>query len=120
MFGFHLSRDSGPAVLHVTGEVVGADDRDVLKEAFAFVQPDDDLILDFSDLTQLDAVAAELLHDVLLRRAAIAESVVVSPHEEISMQLVLHDVDRVCPIVLRVEDASEILDPQWSRPSRRR
>lgn len=120
MFGFQLSRESGPAVLHVTGEVAGADDCDVLKEALAFVQPDDDLILDLSDLTQLDADAAKLLHDVLLRRAVIAESVVVSPREEISMQLVLHDVDRVCPIVPRVDDATDILDPQFTRPSRRR
>jgi hypothetical protein len=29
------------------------------------------------------------------------------------MQLVLHDVDRVCPIVPTIEDATEILEPTW-------
>ena len=116
MFGFHLSRDAGPAILHVTGEVVGHEDRGVLKEAFAFVQPDDDLIVDLSDLTELDADAAGLLHDVLLHRAPTAESIVVSPGEEVSMQLVLHDVDRVCPIVPTIEAAREILDPSPTRP----
>jgi anti-anti-sigma regulatory factor len=113
MFGFQLSRDAEPAVLVVTGQVVNPDDRDVLKEAFAYVQPDDDLIVDLSELTDLDAGAASLLHEVLMRRAVIAESVVVSPREEVSMQLVLHDVDRVCPIVPTIEDATEILEPTW-------
>jgi hypothetical protein len=31
------------------------------------------------------------------------------------MELVLHDIDRLCPIVPTVDDAIEILDARWVR-----
>jgi hypothetical protein len=114
MFDFKLARESGPAVLQLNGEIVGHEDFDVLKEAFALIPPDDHLILDLRDVSCADAGAADLLHDVLIRRAAIAESVVVSSHEDVSMQLVLHDIDRVCPIVSKMADATEIIDRPWA------
>ena len=110
MLGFHLSRDSGPAVLHLTGELVSPEDCDVLKVAFAFVQPDYDLIIELSELTDLDVAAAELLRDELMRRAAMAESVMVSPREHVLTELARHNVDRVCPIVSTMEGATARLD----------
>ncbi len=49
-----------------------------------------------------------------MSRAVMAENVVVSPREAVSLQLVLHDVDRVSPIVSAVEDAVAILDSRWA------
>jgi ABC-type transporter Mla MlaB component len=115
MFDFKLTREPEATVLDVSGAVIGDEDRDLLNETFAFVQPDDNLILDLSDLNALDPAAAILLHDVLMRRSIMAESVIVSGRPGVSMQLVLHDVDRVCPIVSNVDSAIDILDRPWPR-----
>jgi hypothetical protein len=115
MFEFRLSRDSDPAIYHLSGEIVSDADIDVLNESFAFIQPDDHLIVDLRDLADLTPGAAVLLHELLMSRAALAESVVVSSREDVSMQLVLHDIDRVCPIVTTIEDAVSILDRPWAR-----
>lgn len=114
MFDFQLSRESDITTVHFTGEIQGEDDRDLVNEAFAFIQPDDLLMLDVSGLETLDAAAADLLYELLARRAVVAESVVVSARAEISMQLVLHDIDRVCPIVRAAQDAIAILDRPWA------
>ena len=105
MFDFHLSREDGNSVLRITGEVAGDDDGEVLTEAFRFVQDDDRLVVDLSAVEQLDAGAARLLHDLMTVRSVIAESVIVTGHDDVLMQLVLHDVDRVCPIVPTIADA---------------
>lgn len=110
MLDFHLSREAGITVLQLKGQIVDPEERDKLGEAFAFVQADDLLILDLSDVTALEQGAAALLHDVLGRRSVLSESVVVSIGAEVPMQLVLHDVDRVSPIVSRRRDADAILD----------
>jgi hypothetical protein len=115
MFDFFLSREDGPSVFHVSGAIIGDDDMDLLKESFAFIQPDDHQIVDHTDLYGLDAGSATMLYEFLVRRSAMAESVVVSSCEGVSMQLVLHDVDRVCPIVPRIEHARDILDRPWAQ-----
>ena len=55
-----------------------------------------------------------LLRSILGSRAAMAENVVVSPRERVSLELVLHDIDRVSPIVSSMEDAIAILDSRWA------
>lgn len=114
MFEFRISCESGPAVMHLSGEILGDDDLDLLNEAFAFVQPCDHLILDLGHLDEISAAGAALVREVLVSRAALAESVVVSRREKVSMQLVLHDVDRVAPIVRTTEVATEILERPWA------
>jgi anti-anti-sigma regulatory factor len=115
MFEFRLSRDSDPTVFHLNGEILDDADIDILNESFAFIQPHDQLILDLREVSDLSAGAAALLHELLVGRSAIAESVIVSSREDVSMQLVLHDVDRVCPIVATIEAAIGILDRPWAR-----
>jgi hypothetical protein len=111
MFEFKLTRESESTVLEVSGTILGDEDR---------VQPADNLILDLSELHDLDPGAAILLHDILIRRAIVAESVIVSVRSEVSMQLVLHDVDRVCPIVSNIDFATDILDRPWAKRRLRR
>jgi hypothetical protein len=115
MFDFNLTRDAGITHLQLRGRLHSDEDVDLLTETFAFVQPDEHLIVDFSDVSHLVGKCALLVYDTLIRRAVMAETVVVSPREEISMQLVLHDVDRVSPIVQHVDDAMEILEGSWAR-----
>jgi len=115
MFDFKLTRESEATVLDVSGAIIGDEDRDILSETFAFVEPDDNLILDLSELHALDPGAAILLHDVLMRRAILAESVIISARPAVSMQLVLHDVDSVCPIVSNIDLATDIIDRPWAK-----
>jgi len=115
MFDFNLTRDSGTTLLQLSGRLHTDEDVDLLTETFAFVQPDEHLVLDVSDVTHVVGKCAILIHDLLIRRSVVAETVVVSPHEEISMQLVLHDVDRVSPIVHSLDEATEILERSWAR-----
>jgi anti-anti-sigma regulatory factor len=115
MFEIQLSREPEVSRLNLTGTITGDQDCDILNEAFAIVQPTDNLILDLSEVRDLDPGAAVVLHDVLTRRAIMAESVVVSTRPEVSMQLVLHDLDRVCPIVTTADAANDILDRPWAK-----
>jgi hypothetical protein len=115
MFEFSLVRRTDYTLLHICGDVVDNDDVELLSEALVFVLPDDHLVLDLSGVNQLSASGAILIHDNLIRRAVIAETAVVSSHESVSMQLVLHDVDRVSPIVHTIADAQDILDKPWTR-----
>jgi hypothetical protein len=120
MFDFRLTREWPATVLHVSGAIISDADRDMLNETFAFIEPSENLILDLSELSALEPRAAILIHDVMMRRAIVGESVIVSAAPAVSMQLVLHDVDRVCPIVSNVDFAIEILDRPLAkrRPSR--
>jgi hypothetical protein len=118
MFDFTLSRTDGPTVFHLSGSILGADDAELVNEAFAFIPPDDHLIIDLNDLDALDAGAARMIHDLLQCRGSIAENVVMSSREAVSMQLVLHDVDRVCPIVASFEHARAILGQPWAQAPR--
>jgi anti-anti-sigma regulatory factor len=114
MFDFRLGRHSGTTLLRLMGSLQGGNDLDRLHESFAFVQPNDHLILDLTELDTIDDAAAATLHEILLARSALAESVVVSVQAEVSLQLVLHDLDRVCPIVRTVDEAVTILDSRWA------
>jgi anti-anti-sigma regulatory factor len=114
MFDMDLSRESEIAVLRLIGTLDGLGDTDRLHEAFAFVQPDDHLLLDLTEATTIDAFAALTLRDILAVRSIVAETVIVSPVDTVSMHLVLHDVDRVSPIVPSVDEALAILDSRWA------
>jgi hypothetical protein len=94
--------------------VLDDDDADVLAEAFAFIRADEHLVLDVTEMKELDARSATLVHHTLIRRAVGGQTVVVSCDANVSMQLVLHDVDRVSPIVRTQQQAMQILDRSCS------
>jgi hypothetical protein len=109
MFEFRLLGEAPLTVLHVSSASLGDDDHDVLKSVLALIEPSEHLILDLGDLEDLSGGCAAVVHDALVGRAARAESVVVARQQEVSMQLVLHDIDRICPIVRSVDAATGIL-----------
>ena len=109
MFDIEVIRERGRTLLRLTGQIDDPTD-DLLLEAFAFVQPMDHLVLDLTSVTVLDRRGARFLHDVIDVRSVLAECVVVSTVEAVSMALVLSNVDRVSPIVRGVEQAIAILD----------
>jgi hypothetical protein len=117
MLSFSLIRHARMTVLQLNGEVRADGQLDALCDAFAFVPPDEELVLELSETTALDARSASLIHDVLMTRAVTARTVVVSPRAQISMQLVLHNVDRASSIVPTMGDALDILArPLAARP----
>jgi anti-anti-sigma regulatory factor len=114
MLDFDLLRDAGRTHLKLYGELTGDRAADELTESFAFVAADDHLIVDLAHVDRIDDAVAIALFGVVAKRAAVAETVVVSKLNRVSMQLVLHDVDRVSPIVPSIEDAKAILDRRWA------
>jgi hypothetical protein len=119
MLDFDLRRDTGRSWLRLHGHLDHAEDADAAREAFAFVVPDDHLILDLTDVTAIAPEVVDAFAEQMLERSAIAECVVVSPVGEVSMQLVLRDVDRLSPIVRSLDEATDILDTRWAARRRR-
>lgn len=113
MFDIDLARDDGRALLRIIGTLDDGDDRMLLREAFTFVPCTDHLVLDLTGVDVLHSRAAAELYEIIKQRGATAETIVVSVHESVSMSLVLHNVDRVSPIVPTVTSAVELLD-RWS------
>jgi len=114
MFDIELKREPEITTLCLKGTLDGLGDTDHLVEAFALVQPSDHLVLDLSGVHEFDAIASLTLRDILASRSVIAEAVVVSPSDAVSMQLVLHDIDRTSPIVRTIDEALSILDRPWA------
>jgi hypothetical protein len=109
MLSFSLIRHARMTVLQLNGDVRADGELDVLGDAFAFVPPDEELVLELSETTALDDRSASLIHDALMSRAVTARTVVVSPRTQISMQLVLHNVDRASSIVPTMANALDVL-----------
>ncbi len=96
-------------MIRVSGDLDGADDVDTVTSAIAFVPPDDDLVIDLRDVQRFDGAFAQRFCEGLVQRRACAETVVVSDRPQVSMHLVLREVDRVAPIVPSVTDAVAII-----------
>ena len=115
MFDFSLRHDGDQTLLAVSGTIEGDADVERLGETFALVPGGDDLLLNVSGVRAISPDGATALHEMLASRTSRAFIVVVSTCEAGSMELVLHDIDRLCPIVPTVDDALEILDARWAR-----
>ncbi len=102
-------------MLALSGAIDNDADLERLGETFALVPAADDLMLSVSGLRAISPDGATALHELLAERTSRAFVVVVSTRESVSMELVLHDIDRLCPIVPTVDDAIEILDARWVR-----
>ncbi len=109
MFDIDVIRERGRTLLRLDGTIDGPTD-DLLLEAFAFVQDEDHLILDLSFVSGIDRRGVGCIYALIESRSDVAETVIVSPGELVSMPLVLHNVDRVSSIVRSVQQAVAILD----------
>jgi len=122
MLDMEIIRDHGRALLRLRG-TIGEGDPDLVREAFAFVQPSDHLVLDLTAVEAIDGLNASTLYEAIRCRFVQSETIVVSDREGVSMALVLHDIDRVASIVPSVEQAVGILDfrraghSQWTELS---
>ena len=109
MLDFTVTHHAGISVLQLNGEANGDETVPALNGAFGLVQPDDDLVLELSETTDLDAGAAATVHEMMQARPAGSEIIVVSPRNHISQQLALHGVDHVGRIVRTMAEALDVL-----------
>lgn len=109
MLDIDMTRSDGYALVRGSGSLTTDDDADVITEALAFVPEDEHVVIDLTGLSALSGGGALRLCDRLLHRVAWSEAVVVSAHPDVTMQLVLHDVDRVVPVVRTCEQAVDVI-----------
>jgi anti-anti-sigma regulatory factor len=109
MLNLEMSSADGCAVISVSGSLTTAAEADTMSAALSFVPPDDHLIVDLRDLQRLSPRCAEVLSDRLSERVEWAETVVVSDRPEVTMQLLLTDLDRVVPMVRSVGQAVQVI-----------
>ena len=112
MLSFTITQHGGISVLQLNGAAQGDEALHTLNAAFGLVRPDDHLVLELSETTELDARAASRVHQTLHARPAAPEVILVSPRDHISRQLSLHGVDHVSRIVRTMAEALDILAAQ--------
>ncbi len=81
----------------------------MLAAALSFVPVDDHVVIDLRRLEHLSPTCARALCGHVLERVAWAEVVVVTDRPDVTMQLVLGDVDRVVPVVASVPHAVRVI-----------
>ena len=109
MLNLTMATIGGCAMLNVSGSWHSADDADTMAAALSFVPVDDHVIIDLTDLERLSPGCAHHLSARLFARVAWAEVVVVADRPDVTMSLVLSDVDRIVPIVRTVDHALEVV-----------
>lgn len=115
MLDLEMTTDGAVAVIRLSGELAGADDADTVTAAVSFVPPDDDLVVDLTGLRHAAAVAVRRVGAGLARRRACAETVIVSDRPEVSVHLILAEVDRWAPVVPSLTDAMTIIRSRSGR-----
>lgn len=92
------------SVVAVEGDLVGASVENVL-DLFSMVPLEQSLIVDLSGVGHLESAACTAVREELRARMEVALLAVVVDSDDVSLSLVLHDVDRVAPLVRRRDDA---------------
>lgn len=102
----HLSLHHHPSysLVSIDGSLTAAS-IDSAIDMFSMVPVGQPLVIDLAQLTSIESVAAVALHDELRGRALDAAVAVVVNDLDVSMQLVLHDVDRRAQFVRSRADA---------------
>ena len=109
MLDLEMSCVDGCAMIAAAGSLRELDDSDTLAAALAFVPVDDHVVIDLRGLEMLSPTCARALCGSLRERVAWAEAVVVTDRPDVTMQLVLGDVDRVVPLVASVPQAMRVI-----------
>jgi anti-anti-sigma regulatory factor len=104
-----MSRTEGCTVVAVSGSLHTVEQADTFAGALAALPLDDQVIVDITALTRFGLRCAHDLCDRLEERGHRSEAVVVSDRPEITLQLVLSDVDRIAPIVPSLAAAMQVL-----------
>ncbi|MEP7202816.1 MAG: hypothetical protein ABI894_09415 [Ilumatobacteraceae bacterium] len=97
------------ALVRATGDLISDDEANTLAAALAFVPDEEDLVVDLTGLHRLTARCANIVGASLLQRAPWSEVAVVSPHDDVTMHLILSEIDHAVPIVHDLRQAANII-----------
>lgn len=103
------SRTDGCTVVTLSGSLHTDGQAATVAGALAGLPPDDHVIVDITALDRFGLRCALDLCDRLEERSHRSEAVIVSDRPEITLQLVLSDIDRIAPIVPSIADALQVL-----------
>lgn len=95
------------SLLAIEGDVSGATVECVV-DMLCMVPVGQPLVIDLSGVTAVDGIASSLLRDELRDRAVEAAMTIVASDVDVTMQLVLHNVDHCAQIVHSRVDAIAI------------
>ena len=109
MLNLEMTTAGAVAVVALSGSMDTADDVDTLDAALGFVPLDDDLVVDLGELDHLGPAGARVIRERLRGRVDWAETVVVSRSPQVTMRLVLADVDRIVAVVPTVDVATAVI-----------
>ena len=97
------------ALVRAAGTIESANEVETFLSALEFVPDNEDLVIDLSGLELLTVGCASAIHACVSQRVAWSEAVVVSTEVEVTMQLVLCEIDRVVPIVRGLQEAADVI-----------
>lgn len=97
------------ALVRAEGTMHTAEEIETFTTALEFVPEDDDLVIDLSGLSSMSAECVPKLCALLLDRVIWSEMVVVSSDPDITVQLVIGEVDRVVPILANLTHAADLM-----------
>ena len=109
MLDIDMIRTPPFALVRAAGTIESANEVETFVSALEFVPDDEDLVIDLSGLELLTVDCASTIHACVVQRVAWSEAVLVSSEVEVTMQLVLCEVDRVVPIVRGLQQAADVI-----------
>ena len=109
MLDIEMARAPLFALVRATGTMHTADEVDTFTTALEFVPYDDDLVLDLTGLRSMSTASVPDLCALLLARAIWSEIVVVSPDPDITVQLMIGEVDHVVPVLTKLVHATDLI-----------
>lgn len=109
MLDLDMQHSDDVSIIRMIGGLMGEQALGRALDAVVDVPLDRHLVLDLAEVYALDDPAAMAIAAVVAGRAAQAESVIVAPHEDVAVRLVIHDVDRLVPMVHTLDQAIDIV-----------
>jgi hypothetical protein len=117
MLDLELTRSNDIVIVRITGSVISRREVDTVASALEFVPEDEHLVIDLGDAVEIEPSCLADIERVLRQRSLIAEAAIVSSRPEITLQLVVHGLDRLVPVVPTVDHAAAIVRARCGRPA---
>ena len=115
MLELDLTRSNDIVIMRIAGSVISDRETDTVAAALEFVPEDEHLVIDLGDATEIETACLLDMEVRLRQRSLSAETVIVSHRPEITLQLVLHGLDRRVCVVPTVDQAAAIVRARCGR-----
>lgn len=115
MLELDLTRSNDIVIMRIAGSVISDRETDTVAAAFEFVPEDEHLVIDLNEADEIDRTCLLDMEILLRQRSLTAETVIVSDRPAITLQLVLHGLDRRVCVVPTVGEAAAIVRARCGR-----